>query len=121
MDNFRESAYRVIKTVASPLRFFAVAAIILGAIIIVMAWKSALPPEVTVNIITVAFVVLMVLIVLVAFLVIFYPKKLVFDQEAHLTVLREKLGDNELPVSYEPGVLPNVTATNVLTHEEDKK
>ena len=121
MDNFREGAYRVIKTVASPLRFFAVAAIVLGAIIIVLAWKSALPPDVTVNIITVAFVVLLILIILVGILVVFFPKKLVFDQEAHLTVLREKLGDNELPMPYEPGVLPNVSATDCISHEEEEK
>ncbi|MEW7987569.1 MAG: hypothetical protein AB2784_08020 [Candidatus Thiodiazotropha endolucinida] len=121
MDNIREGAYRVIKTVASPLRFFAVAAIVLGVIIVVLAWKSSLPPDVTVNIITVAFVVLLVLIILVGVLVIFSPKKLIFDQEAHLTVLREKLGDNELPMSYEQGALPSVTATEALTHMEEEK
>lgn len=121
MDNFKESAYRVIKTVASPLRFFAVAAIVLGAIIIVLAWKSSLPPDVTVTIITVAFFVLLVLIILVAILVIFWPKKLVFDQEAHLTVLREKLGDNELPITYEQGALPNVAATKIIAHEGENQ
>ncbi|MFB4202296.1 hypothetical protein ACEZHJ_00695 [Arhodomonas sp. KWT2] len=121
MDNVRESAYRVIKTVASPLRFFAVAAISLALIIIVLAWKSSLPPEVTVSIITAAFIVLLILIVLVAILVVFWPKKLVFDQEAHLTVLREKLGDNELPVLYEPGALPNVSASNAIDQQGDEK
>ena len=121
MDNFREGAYRVIKTVASPLRFFAVAAVVLGAIIVVLAWKSSLPPDITVQLIIGAFVVLMVLLVLVAVLVVFYPKKLVFDQEAHLTVLREKLGDNELPMSYEPGALPNVTPSNMIEHEGQTK
>lgn len=120
MDNIRESAHKVIKTVASPLRFFAVATIVLGSIIVVLAWKSTLPPDITVNIITVAFVVLLVLILLVGILVMFYPKKLVFDQEAHLTVLREKLGDNELPMSYEAGTLPNVTATEALAHQENE-
>ncbi len=119
MDNIREGAYRVIKTVASPLRFFAVAAIVLGAIIVVLAWKSALPPDVTVILITIALVVLLVLLVLVAILVIFFPKKLVFDQEAHLTVLREQLGDSELPSSYLPGALQNVPATSALTDERD--
>lgn len=121
MENVRESAFRVIKTVASPLRFFAVAAIVLGVIIVVLAWKSALPPAVTVNIITIAFIVLMLLIVLVAILVVFYPKKLVFDQEAHLTVMRENLGDSELPNTYEVGSLPNVTATQSLTHKEEEQ
>ena len=120
MDNVRESTLQAIKTVASPLRFFAVAAIVLGAIIVVLAWKSALPPDVTVNIITIAFIVLMLLIILVTILVIFYPKKLVFDQEAHLAMMREQLGDSELPNSYEVGSLPNVTATQSLTHEEEK-
>ena len=97
MDNLREGAYKVIKTVASPLRFFAVATVVLGAIISVLAWKSGLPPTTTVWLISTAFAVLLVLIFVVTVLVIFYPKKLVFDQEAHLTVMREKLGDSELP------------------------
>lgn len=115
MENIKESAYRVIKTVASPLRFFAVAALILGAIIVVLAWKSSLPPDVTVTLITTAFLVLLLLIVVVAVLVIFYPKKLVFDQEAHLTVLRERLGDSELPMTYIPGTLENMEPYTALT------
>ena len=120
MDNITKIAYKVIKTVSSPLHFFAVAVIALCAIIVVLAWKSSLPPDVTVIIITVAFIVLLILIILVFILVVFYPKKLVFDQEAHLTVLRENLGDNELPMSYESGALPNMAATEVITHQEDK-
>lgn len=104
----RESMYRIVKTVASPLRFFAVAALVLAAIIIVLAWKSALPPDVTLVLIVVAFTVLVGLIGVVTVLVVWHPKKLVFDQEAHLTVLRERLGDSELPALYVPGTVPSV-------------
>lgn len=119
MEHMREEAYRVIKTVASPLRFFAVATLVLGGIIIVLVWKSNLPPEITVNLITIAFSALMLLLVIVAILVAFYPKKLVFDQEAHLTVLREKLGDSELPSMYNPGALENTDPSRVLENKGD--
>lgn len=95
MNNLKETAYETIKTVASPLRFFAVIAVILCIIIITLSWKSSLTQETTESIITMAFYILMLLILLVTILVVFFPKKLVFDQEAHLTVLREQLGDNE--------------------------
>ena len=97
----------MVRTVATPLRFFAVAALALTAIIVVLTWKSTLPADLTANLIIVAFVALMLLILAVTLLVVFFPKKLVFDQEAHLTVLREKLGDNELKIAYLPGQLPN--------------
>jgi len=106
MADTREGFYKIVKTVASPLRFFAVAVVALAALIIALAWKSSLPPDVTSTLIIIAFAALILLIIIVAFLVIFYPKKLVFDQEAHLTVLREHLGDNELQVLYLPGQLP---------------
>ncbi len=110
MNNIKESAYKIIKTVASPLRFFAVMAVILCIIIVALSWKSSLTQETTEEIIKIAFYMLMGLILLVTILVIFFPKKLVFDQEAHLTVLRENLGDSELISSYEPGRLTNVSA-----------
>ncbi len=95
MNNLKETTYETIKTVASPLRFFAVIAIILCIIIITLSLKSSLTQETTEGIITMAFYILMLLILLVTILVVFFPKKLVFDQEAHLSVLREQLGDNE--------------------------
>lgn len=95
--------------------------LVLGAIIVMMAWKSSLLPEITVYIILVAFIVLVVLIFLVAILVVLFPKKLVFDQEAHLAVMREKLGDNELPMSYELGFLPNVSATRTIIYRENNQ
>ena len=116
MDNIREGIYRVVKSVASPLHFFAAAVIIMGGIIVVLAWKSTLPPQLTVQLITSAFFVLLALILLVTILVIFFPKKLIFDQEAHLTMLREQLGDNEIPLA---GVPPNVRAPNVITNERE--
>ncbi len=105
MDKTKESLHQVLKTVASPLRFFAVAALALTAIIVVLSWKSILPAELTATLIIIAFGALILLILCVTLLVIFFPKKLVFDQEAHLTVLREKLGDSELPHLYIPGQL----------------
>ena len=121
MDSLKEGAYRVVKTVASPLRFFAVASIVLGAVIIALAWKSVLPADITVWVIGIAFIVLLALIILVAILVVFAPKKLVFDQEAHLTVLRERLGDSELPSSYSAGMLPNISAPDVLENKEERQ
>jgi len=115
MTSSREGFYKIVKTVASPLRFFAVVAVSLTVLIIALAWKSSLPAEVTSTLIIVAFGTLIILIGVVGFLVIFYPKKLVFDQEAHLTVLREHLGDSELRVLYFPGQLPNVEPPNQIT------
>ena len=116
MTDTLEGWYKIVKTVASPLRFFAVAAVALAVLIIALAWKSALPFGVTSTLIIIAFVALILLIVIVTFLVIFYPKKLVFDQEAHLTVLRERLGDNELRVLYLPGQLPSMEPPGQITN-----
>ncbi|MBI4207196.1 MAG: hypothetical protein HY527_19415 [Betaproteobacteria bacterium] len=121
LENTREAVYQVVKTVASPLRFFAVAALTLAAVIIALAWKSTLPPNVTSALIIVAFAALILLIVIVAFLVVFYPKKLVFDQEAHLTVLRERLGDSELPVLYVPGTLPSTVPPRQIVAGEGER
>ena len=107
----------MIMSVASPLHFFAVVALALVAIIILLPWKSSLPSVVTVWIISIAFGALLIVIILVAILIIFYPKKLTFDKEAHLSVMRENLGDNELPM-YMPGTLPNVAAPPRITHED---
>lgn len=108
IDVAKESIYKIVRTVASPLRFFAVAAVALTLLIIALAWRSTLPPLVTERLIVIAFVALLGLIGIVTILVIFYPKKLVFDQEAHLTVLREHLGDSELSGFYVSGALPSV-------------
>lgn len=102
---------------ASPLRFFAVATLALTAIIIVLSWKSGLPAELTATLIVVAFGALILLILCVTLLVIFFPKKLVFDQEAHLSVLREKLGDNELAGAYFSGQLPGTEPPPALPHK----
>jgi len=119
LEQAKESIYRIVKTVASPLRFFAVAAISLTAIVLVLAWKSALPPEVTERLIVIAFAALLLLIGIVTLLVIFWPKKLVFDQEAHLTVLRERLGDSELGITYVSGALPAVETPRQLPRESE--
>ena len=83
--------------------------------------NSSIQSEVTVRIISTAFVVLVVIISLVTVLVIFFPKKLTFDKEAHLTVMRENLGDSELPKLYEPGELKNVPATPTITHKANEQ
>ena len=120
MNNIREGiTARAIKYVASPLRFFALALVLLAAIIVVLAWKSALPPDLAGKLIQTAFYGLLGIIGLVTILVLFFSKKLVFDQEAHLTVLREHLGDNELPSPYVTGTLPNVPATHVITDRRE--
>ena len=79
--------------------------------------NSSLPSEVTVWIISTSFRMLVGIISLVTVLVIFFPKKLTFDKEAHLTVMRENLGDNELPM-YMPGTMPNITAPPRITQED---
>lgn len=107
-ETIREAVYKVIRLVATPLRFFAVALLLLAAMIVMLAWKSALPAEMTVNLIYMSLGMFMLLLLVVCVLVIFFPKKLTFDQEAHLTVLREKLGDNEFTMSYFSGTLPAV-------------
>ncbi len=119
MKQAQEGLHQVVKTVASPLRFFAVAAVALTLIVVVLAWKSSLPAQVTQNLIVIAFGALILLIFVVAFLVIFYPKKLVFDQEAHLSVLRERLGDNELTTSYYSGQLPMSTPNSLLNQSKE--
>lgn len=118
MGQAQEGLHQVVKTVASPLRFFAVAAVALTLIVVVLAWKSSLPANVTQNLISIAFGSLIFLIFVVAYLVIFHPKKLVFDQEAHLIVLRERLGDNELTEDYYAGQLPMSTPNIRITQEK---
>lgn len=120
MQNIRDNAYRIVKSVASPLRFFAVIAAILGLMIVGLAWKSTLPPDVTKQLIVVSLIALFLIIFVVVFLVIFFPKKLIFDPEAHLTVMREQLGDSELPNQYNAGALPKVSATRAQQKDEEK-
>lgn len=102
-EKITEGASRIIRSMASPLRFFAVVIGVLLAAIIGLAWKSALPPSVTAVLIYFLLGAVGALILLVAFLIIWHPRKLVFDQEAHLTYLREQLGDSLLETTYSPG------------------
>lgn len=104
-ERLNEGIFRVIRFVASPLRFFAVAISVLLASIFGLAWKSTLPPETTALLIYILLFVVGFLILLVSFLIIWHPRKLVFDQEAHLTYLRERLGDNMLETPYIPGTI----------------
>ena len=66
-ESQREGFHRIVRSVASPLRFFAVAAASLAAIIVVLAWKSNLPPEITNNLIVIAFGALIALIFILLF------------------------------------------------------
>ena len=86
LQGAREGIYKVVRTVASPLRFFAAAVAALTVIIVTLSVRSTLPAEVTKTLIIIAFAALILLVGIVTFLVIFFPKKLVFDQEAHLSV-----------------------------------
>lgn len=74
MDNFKEGAYKVIKTVASPLWFFALIAVILFLIIVMLDWQSSLDPKITENIIKTAFDLLICLIIVVFVLVVFFQE-----------------------------------------------
>lgn len=120
-DNpIKEATYRVLKTVASPLHFFALAILCLTSIVIALSVRSILPADITQQIIFAAFILLIVLLLMVAVLVIFWPKKLIFDREAHLVTMREHLGDSELPAQYYSGSLPNVKAPKLLAHDGKK-
>ena len=107
MENgLKEGVFRVIRFVASPLRFFAVAIAALLVAACVLAWKSTLPAEVTARLIYCLLGAVGILLALVTYLIMAHPRKLVFDQEAHLTYLREKLGDNTFGDTYISGSLP---------------
>lgn len=90
------------KSVASPLLFFALVAVLY---ILYMALGMLL--------------FVMFVIVVVALLMVFSPKKLVFDQETHLALLREGLGDSELPTPYGPRELPKIEATREIADKGD--
>ena len=105
-DGLKEGVFRIVRFVASPLRFFALAIVALLAAVIGLAWKSTLPSEVTATLIYMLLGAVGVLVAMVTYLIICHPRKLVFDQEAHLTYLRERLGDSTLLEAYIPGSLP---------------
>ena len=111
--------YQVVKWVASPLHFFAVIAVLLVAVILILPMHPALPQDVISSIVKSSFVLLTILICMVTILVVWHPRKLTFDKEAHLTVLREKLGDNELDTIYIPGQLPNVLSDESARDKEE--
>ena len=105
-DGLKEGVFRVVRFVASPLRFFALAIVTLLAAVIGLAWKSTLPPDVTAILIYMLLGAVGALVIMVTYLIICHPRKLVFDQEAHLTYLRERLGDSTLLETYIPGTFP---------------
>ena len=114
----RKIAHHVLKTVATPLHFFTVVAALLAAIILFLPMQSLLPNAMTITIICISFGLFLILVVLVASLVIFYPRKLTFDQEAHLTVMREQLGDNETSMPYVLGQLSKGSLPIASSKEE---
>lgn len=118
MVDTREAVRSVLKTVAAPLQFFAVAILALTGVVIALVWKSALPHELTVQLTVAALVMVFALIFLVTVLVIFFPRKLVFDKEAHLIVMRERLGDNEVSEPYLGGMLPRHPSKPIEGKEE---
>ena len=71
------------------------------------------------NIVYMAFGMLLFAIVVVVLLLVFFPKKLVFDQETYLALLREGLGDSELPTPYGPRELPKIEATREIADKGD--
>ncbi|NLD38346.1 MAG: hypothetical protein GX654_15910 [Desulfatiglans sp.] len=105
-DGIKEGVFKVVRFVASPLRFFALAIVGLLAAVVGLAWKSTLPSEITALLIYILLCAVGVLVVMVTYLIICHPRKLVFDQEAHLTYLRERLGDSTLLETYISGMLP---------------
>lgn len=105
-EQLREGVFRVIRFVASPLRFFAVAIAALLAACCILAWKSTLPATTTAGVIYFLLAAVGALLILVTYLIVAHPKKLVFDQEAHLTYLRERLGDNTFTETYTAGSIP---------------
>jgi ABC-type transport system involved in multi-copper enzyme maturation permease subunit len=105
-EAIKESAFKVVRFIASPLRFYAFTIASILSAICVLAWKSNLSSMVTGIMVFILIILVCFLLVLVTILLIFHPKKLVFDQEAHLAYLREKLGDNTLTETYLPGSLP---------------
>ena len=103
MNKFVEGMQSIVRMVATPLRFFAVVIVALLTSVIMLAWQSTLPPDMTFHLIIFILIMLATVIILIMVLIVFFPRKLVFDQEAHLMVMREQLGDNEfLPVQFLP-------------------
>ena len=84
MGKITEGVESVVKTVATPLRYFAVVMIALVLLIIMLAWKSALPSEMTMTLIKYVLTLLVLQVAVVPLLIVLCPKRLVFDQEAHL-------------------------------------
>ena len=116
--------HSVVKYVATPLHFLAFIGFLLIACVLMLAWGSNLPPDETVLLIKILILSFISLVVITLILFIFMPEKLVFDKEAHITVMREKLGDHELPAPYITGTLPNAPPVYLVadmgeTNEEE--
>jgi len=97
----KETFLKVLKLSDSPLKFFMVLEFVLGGIGYALITQSKLPPNINVILTLVDFGIILLIAVGISILLIFFPKKLTFDKEAHLTMLREKLSDSELSYDYD--------------------
>ncbi len=98
----REGVHKVVKSVAAPLHFFSLLIIAILFMVSTLAWKSNLPSETTFNIICFLIVFLVLIVGLVVFLVIKHPRKLTFDKESYIIMMRESLSDSEMSRHYIP-------------------
>src|ERR1700722_20060983 len=113
--NVKDTVTKVLKTSDSPLKFFMIVIFVLGGVAYALIAKSILPADLTEKLTIGVFILIIIVLILVTVLLIFYPKKLTFDKEAHMAAMREKLGDSELPYPYDDTDLsPNVTAPKFL-------
>lgn len=90
----KETYYKAIKYAQTPIQFYAAIIIVFAGLIGYLAWKSVLPPNLTMWIIILSFVVILGILVWVSYLLITNPSKLVLGKEEYITMMREKLGDN---------------------------
>ena len=109
--------HSVVKSVATPLHFLAFIGLLLIVCVFMLAWKSILPPDETSSLIRLLILSFIVIVVITLIFIIFMPEKLVFDKEAHITVMREKLGDHEFPTPYITGTLPNAPPVYLVVDE----
>ena len=99
--NIKDTASKVFKTSDSPLKFFMILILVLAGVCYALITNSKLPAELNAKLTIYVLAFMLIIVILVSVLLIFFPKKLTFDKETHLTAMREKLGDSELPYTYD--------------------
>lgn len=123
--NIKEGLFKVFKTSDSPLKFFMILVVVFGGLAYALITNSSLPSELTVTLTLVILGLILLIGIGITILLIFHPKKLTFDKEAHITVMREHLGDSELPLKYyesakeEPSEAP-LSLKSKITKEGEK-